>query len=84
MIPRNEKRNSRLLRLRDGNPKRWTFEALGEKFKIKGSTAFEIYHREKARNAGRSTKAPVPSFIAKKYPALTHGRRVFSGRRSEA
>ena len=80
MIRPKEKRNNELVRLRDRDPRKWTFDALGEKYGIAPATAFEIYHREKARMASKKTKVPVPSFIAKKYPALVLHRRVFNGR----
>lgn len=68
MIPPREQRNKALIARRDSDPKRWTFEALGKKYGIKPSTAFEIYHREKTR-AGEHTR--VSPFIARKYPLMT-------------
>lgn len=44
---RKEKRNNEIVRLREKEG--WTYEAIGEEFNIKKHTAYEVYHREKAR-----------------------------------
>lgn len=59
-------RNEKLVELRDKDPKTYSFSKLGEIFRIKKETAYEIYHREKARTNGKPNK-----YIARKYPALT-------------
>jgi hypothetical protein len=41
--PANDDRNKELIKLRDSDPKTWTFKALGEHFKIHPSTAHELY-----------------------------------------
>lgn len=59
----NEKksdRNRELVRKRDRNPKRWSFAALGAFYGIRPETAFEIYHREKARARIKVGKKPKP------------------------
>jgi len=61
-----EKRNKRLVTLRDKDPKEWSFTALGKKFGIHKVTAFEIYHREKSR----SREEKRNKTIKRKYPNL--------------
>lgn len=67
----NEKkteRNLELMRKRDQNPKRWSFSTLGAFYGIKSSTAFEIYHREKARRSINRGRSPlIPASVAGKY-----------------
>lgn len=71
----NEKkaeRNIELMQKRDRNPKRWSFSELGKFYGIKTSTAFEIYHREKARKSINRGRNPViPASVAGKYLFIT-------------
>lgn len=54
--PPKLERNLHLVKLRNENPKLYSFGKLGEIFKINKVTAFEIYHRESDRGE-KETKA---------------------------
>lgn len=45
----NDERNKELVKLRNKDPKKWTFAALAEKFEISVPVASKIYHRDKDR-----------------------------------
>lgn len=61
-------RNKELVAKRDSDPKTWSFAALGAHFGIRPETAFEIYHREKARRKiGRGAKPKSPRSVKSKY-----------------
>ena len=66
----NTKRNQQLVELRDKDPKKYPFRELAAIFRIDVSTAFEIYHREKAKENRRTKR---PAFLMKKYPNLRVG-----------
>ena len=58
----NEIRNQELVKLRDEDPKKYYFRELGLIFRMDVSTAFEIYHREKAKKTKRAKR---PAFLIK-------------------
>ncbi len=66
----NATRNQQLVELRDKDPKKYSFRELASIFRLNVSTAFEIYHREKAK---KSKRAKRPAFLTKKYPRLAVG-----------
>lgn len=45
--PAKKERNEQLFDLREKDPKRYSFEVLGEIFNVQKATAWEIYHRER-------------------------------------
>lgn len=51
--PAKSERNAQIVSLRDSNPKKYSFGVIGDIFKIKKETAFEIYQRETAKNKAR-------------------------------
>lgn len=48
--PANDKRNKELVALRRKSPKKYTYQVLGDIFKIKRETAHNIFKRETARS----------------------------------
>lgn len=68
MSLKNIDRNEELVALRDGNPLKYTFGFLAEKYRITKATAYEIYVREKARHNHKKSKESL--VLKKKYPAL--------------
>lgn len=60
-------RNEELVALRDKNPQKWSFPKLATKYKISVMTAYEIYHREKAKE---NSRYKVPPSIARRYDYL--------------
>jgi len=72
----NATRNKQLVELRDKDPKQNSFRELARIFRINTSTAFEIYHREKAK---KSKRAKRPQYLLKKYPKLGVGSYPLRG-----
>ena len=70
----NKDRNQELFQKRFYDP-RWTFKRLAHFYHVAESTAFEIYHREKAKKS-RAEKSPVSRTIASNYPRLVKNRPV--------
>lgn len=66
MIPK-EDRNEEIVALRDKNPRKWTYSRLAEKYGLSTITVWEIYNREKGREAG---EYDVPPTIRKRYQYL--------------
>ena len=71
MTPEKNHRSKEIVRRRDTNPRKWTFKTLGVHYNITPSTAFEIYHRTKAR---KESSGVLSKYISKKYPKLAEGR----------
>lgn len=74
----SEQRNRALVKRRDSDPIYWSFNRLGKKYKISSTTAFEIYHREKAKAAVKSGYKiiPIGSYIASRYKQIGSLARV--------
>ncbi len=43
--PLKKERNKKLVKLRNQDPKKWTFEALAREFNIKKPTAYQVFQR---------------------------------------
>jgi hypothetical protein len=59
------KRNDTIIALREKDPKKWSFDKLGEKFGLTKQTVFEIYHRERIKKGVGDKNS-----ITKKYSCL--------------